>query len=546
MSRATPLSDKEFIDVSPPKRRRWRGWLIAAVVLLLFALSRSLAIYVSALWFGSLGFQEVYWYILKLKVALFLIFGLLTVLILRSAFWLLEKLFSLQGLATRTIILNNQTFQFAPGPFLRPLAWIVALVFGLFYAVAMNSNWQAFALYFHQPAADRLDPIFNKPLGFYLFSLPVYDAVSSWLVTLAVVLLVAAIGYALLTLPEKVLKVANRTVSGTAFAAVSVALSALLLSLAWRTYLSRFPYLWDDHQTFSGVSYTEANYLLPALFFVAIALVVAAVLSLVNAFTKRSIGLLLIGVGLPVLVYIVGVVIVPTYVQSFIVKPNELGRETPYIQHNIVATRHAFALDQIEQRNFEAENSIQALNLTANNASLENIRLWDWQALQDTLKQIQAIRTYYDFPDVDVDRYEIDGKKRQTMLAAREIAVDKLPEASRNWINQKLIYTHGYGVTMNTANGFTPEGMPRFIVSNLPVESTSADIKITRPEIYYGQKTSTEVYVKTKQKEFDYPQGETNTYTTYEGNGGIKLGGPLAANVTGVGPWRSWKTSVLR
>ena len=344
MSRPIPLSDEEFIDVSPPKRLRWKRWLIAAIVLVLIALSRSLAIYISALWFDSLGFQEVYWYILKLKVALFLLFGLLTVLILRSAFWLLEKLFSLQGLPTRTIILNNQTFQFAPGKLLRPLGWVIALLFGLFYAVDMNSGWQAFALYFHQPATDRPDPIFNKPLGFYLFSLPVYDAVSSWLLTLAVVLLVAAIAYALLTLPEKVLKAANRTVSGTAFAAVSVALAALLLSLAWRTYLSRFPYLWDDHQTFSGVSYTEANYLLPALFFVAIALVVAAVLTLINAFTKRSIVLLLIGVALPLLVYIVGGVIVPTYVQSFIVKPNELGRETPYIQHNIVATRHAFSL----------------------------------------------------------------------------------------------------------------------------------------------------------------------------------------------------------
>ena len=527
MSRPVPLSDEEVIDIPPPKRRRWKRWLIAAAVIVLILLSRSLAIYVSALWFGSLGFQDVYWYILKLKVALFVIFGLLTVLILRGAFWILEKLFSMQGLPTRTIIMNNQTIQFEPGRFLRPLAWIVSLLFGLFYAVDFSSNWKAFALYFHQPTAAQPDPVFNKPLSFYLFSLPVYDAISSWLLTLAVVLLVAAIGYALLTLPEKVLKVANRTVSGTAFAAVSVALAALLMSLAWRTYLSRFPYLWEDHQTFSGVTYTEANYLLPALLFVAVALVVAAALALVNAFTKRSIGLLLIGVAVPVLVYVVGVVLVPTYVQSFIVKPNELGRETPYIQHNITATRHAFALDQIEQRNFDAENSVQALNLSANSTSLENIRLWDWKALQDTLKQIQAIRTYYDFPDVDVDRYEIEGKKRQAMVAAREIAVDKLPEASRNWINQKLIYTHGYGLTMNTANGFTPEGMPRFVVSNMPVESTSADIKVTRPEIYYGQETNTEVYVKTKQKEFDYPQGETNTYTTYQGNGGIQLGGTL-------------------
>jgi len=527
MSRPFPLSDEEIIDTPPPKRRRWRRWVIAAVVLLFISLSRSLSIYVSALWFGSLGFQDVYWYILKLKVGLFVIFGLLTIFILRGAFWLLERMFSTQGLATRTILLNNQTITFSPGRFLRPVAWIVAVVFGLIYGVAMNSNWQAFALYSHQPTAERLDPIFNKPLSFYLFSLPVYDSISSWLVALAVVVLVAALGYSFLTLPEKVLKVADRSVSGKAFAAVSVALAAVLASLAWRTYLSRFPYLWDDHQTFSGVTYTEANYLLPALLLVAIALVVAAALSLVNAFTRKGVRLLLIAVSLPVLVYVVGVVIVPTYVQNFIVKPNELGRETPYIQHNIAATRHAFGLDQIEQRNFEAENTVQALNLSTNSTSLENIRLWDWKALQDTLKQIQAIRTYYDFPDVDVDRYQIDGQTRQTMVAAREIAVDKLPEASRNWINQKLIYTHGYGLTMNTANGFTPEGMPRFVVSNLPVESTSADIKVTRPEIYFGQKTNTEVYVKTKQKEFDYPQGETNTYTTYQGDGGIKLGGTL-------------------
>ena len=528
MSRPFPLSDEEIIDIPPPKRRRWRRWVIAAAVLLFISLSRSLSIFVSALWFGSLGFQDVYWYILKLKIGLFVFFGLLTVFILRGAFWLLDRMFSTQGLTTRTIRLNNQTISFSPGRFLRPMAWIVAAMFGLIYGVAMNSDWQAFALYFHQPAAEQFDPIFNKPLSFYLFSLPVYDSISSWLVVLAGVLLVAALGYSFLTLPERVLKVASRSVvSGTAFGAVSVALSALFASLGWLTYLSRFPYLWDDHQTFSGVTYTEANYLLPALLFVAIALVAAAAISLVNAFTRRSIGLLLIGVALPVLVYVVGVVIVPTYVQSFIVKPNELGRETPYIQHNIAATRHAFALDQIEQRNFEAENSVQALNLSTNSTSLENIRLWDWQALQDTLKQIQAIRTYYDFPDVDVDRYQIGGQTRQTMVAAREIAVDKLPEASRNWINQKLIYTHGYGLTMNTANGFTPEGMPRFIVSNMPVESTSADIKVTRPEIYFGQETNTEVYVKTKQKEFDYPQGEKNNYTTYQGNGGIKLGGPF-------------------
>ena len=265
--------------------------------------------------------------------------------------------------------------------------------------------------------------------------------------------------------------------------------------------------------------------MLPALYLLTLALLVAAAISLVNAFSKRGLRLLLVALAIPFAVYVIGVYIVPAYVTSFIVKPNELERETPYIEQNIAWTRRAFGLEQVELREFQAENTVEALDLNANRATLDNIRLWDWRALQDTLKQIQAIRTYYDFPDVDVDRYNLDAGIRQMMVAAREINVKNLPEASRNWINEKLIYTHGYGLTMNTANGFTPEGMPRFVVSDMPVQSNSKDIKVTRPEIYFGQETNTDVYVKTRQKEFDFPQGETNTYTSYQGTGGIQIGG---------------------
>lgn len=502
-------------------------WVIAGLVLTFIALYRSLSIYLSALWFGSLGYADVYWYIFKLKLALFLVFTILTAVILRAALWLLGRVFGADTLARRTIVINNQPVEFSPARFVGPISWLLAIMFGLFYGEAMKSEWQNFAVYLNRVSTALPDPIFGKPLGFYLFSLPVYDSLSSWLATLSFVVLCAAVAYTFFGIPQRVLKSASPAKSTNSFSAGSFALATFLLLLALRTYFSRFPYLWQDHQTFSGVTFVEANYLLPALLFVAIALAVAAAISLLNAFTKKSLRLLLVALALPAVVYLVGVVLVPAYVTSFIVKPNELGRETPYIGHNIMATRHAFGLDQIEQRDFAAENSVEALNLRENATSLENIRLWDWKALQDTLKQIQAIRTYYDFPDVDVDRYQIGGQTRQMMVAAREIAVDKLPEASRNWINQKLIYTHGYGLTMNTANGFTPEGMPRFIVSNMPVESTSADIKITRPQIYFGQDTNNDVYVKTKQKEFDYPQGEQNTYTTYEGTGGIRLGNGL-------------------
>ena len=184
-------------------------------------------------------------------------------------------------------------------------------------------------------------------------------------------------------------------------------------------------------------------------------------------------------------------------------------------------------MNRVSQREFPAETTVEAADPANNQATLQNIRLWDWRALQDTLRQIQEIRTYYDFPDIDIDRYDIDGTTREVMLAARELNVDKLPESSRNWINEKLIYTHGYGITMNPVNGFTAEGLPTLILSNMPVQSTVRGLSVTRPEIYFGELTNTDVYVKTRQKEFNYPQGESNNLTSYEGNGGIVLGGFL-------------------
>lgn len=525
MSESFPLRDNEVIDIEPPPRRHWRRWLIGALVLVVIVLSRGLAVYLSAAWFSSLGFSAVYWYIFKLKIGLFVAFAVVTVLLLRTAFWLLEKAFAAQTIEKRTIVLNNQPFQFSPARFVRPLGWILAILFGVVYGLAMKGAWQTFALYFNRVEAAVPDPIFQKPLGFYLFSLPIYDLISGWLITLAFVVLCASIIYSLLALPQQAFTSARKTAAKKPFPAVSLTLAVVLVLLAWRTYLSRYPYLWEDHQTFSGVNFTEANYLLPALYLLSIALLIAAAISLINAFSKRGLRLLLLALAIPLAVYVIGVYIVPTYVTSFIVKPNELGRETPYIEHNIAWTRRAFGLEQVELREFQAENSVEALNLNANRPTLDNIRLWDWHALQDTLKQIQAIRTYYDFPDVDVDRYHLDESIRQMMVAAREINVKNLPEASRNWINEKLIYTHGYGITMNTANGFTPEGMPRFVVSDMPVQSSSKDVKVTRPEIYFGQETNTDVYVKTRQKEFDFPQGETNTYTSYQGTGGIRIGG---------------------
>lgn len=520
-----PNNNDVIIDVGPRKRSRWKIAIIIGAVVLLFSFSRILSVYLSALWFGSLGYSSVYWYVFKAKALLFAAFTILTALLLSATFLLFQRLFGAYAFENRTIILNNQPFQFSPAKFIRPLGWAVSILFGIIYGFNLKDHWRQFALYWNQPATTLTDPIFGKSLGFYLFSLPLYDSLSSWLLGVTFIILIAALAYSLLGLPQTVLKPSVRWSSGAAFRAVCCALALFLLVMSWRTYLSRFPFLWQDHQIFSGVTYTEANYTLPALLFVSIALIIGAVISLINAFVARRFSLLLIALGIPFAVYVVGVVLIPSYIQSFIVKPNELERETPYITHNIEWTRRGFGLDQIEEREFDPEPSTAAVDLPNNRESLENVRLWDWRALQDTLRQIQAIRTYYDFPDVDVDRYQIGGHTRQMMIAPREINDSKLPTSSRNWVNERLIYTHGYGVTMNSANGFTQEGLPQFVLSNMPVESQAQEIKITRPEIYFGELTDRYVYVNTRQQEFDYPQGDTNATTTYQGTGGIPIGG---------------------
>ncbi|MBC7795849.1 MAG: UPF0182 family protein, partial [Pyrinomonadaceae bacterium] len=526
--------DAEIIDVSPVQRPQlnWRIWIsVAALFVAAIASFRAIGIYVESLWFDSLGFSTRYWYEFTIGWALFAAFAVLTTLILRTGFYALEKVFQLEKLAPRKIDLgNNQTVDFNPARVLRPLGWIIAVFFGIGSGISFANDWQDWILYFHQTSTQLRDPIFNNTLGFYLFSLPIYQAIVSWLMTIAIVLLIATAVNAALSIPQQF--IANGKAQGFAgfgkksIAAISVALGVLSLIVATQFLLARYSYLWSDHASFSGVTFTEHNYLLPGFVVISIALVLSSVLLFANAIAFRGLRAIFAALILPVAVYVVAAVIIPSYIQNFVVKPNELGRETPYIENNIAGTRNGFNIETIENRDYPAEISTAAFNLDSNQNVFSNIRLWDWQALRDTLRQIQEIRTYYDFADVDVDRYVINGEKRQMMVASRELDITKLPPQSRNWINERLVYTHGYGVTMNPVNEFTPEGKPRFVLSNMPIE-TNGDIRLTRPEIYFGEKTDTDVYVKTKQREFDFPQGENNNYTNYEGDGGFAIGGGL-------------------
>ena len=513
---------------SPHHRRGRRFFLVLAVLVgILFVGRAALSYYVDVLWFGSLGYADVFWKTQSLQWGVFAAFAAATFLILYGSFLILKRAHLPDLPAGHTILIGGQPVKLPVEPVLRLIALGVSLAIAAATGGAMAGEWPTLALFWYaHRTTGVLDPIFSKPLNFFLFALPAWQLIAGWLLTLSVITCVLAAFFILIAGGARALTGRLSRSVALPWRGFSITFAFLLLILAMRVYLGRFERLFDDHTIFGGVTYTDAHVTLRGMLVVCVALVLGAVITAVNA-VRVPRGRWLVAAILPAAVCYVAVQVIGWYVSSFIVKPNELVREKPYIVYNTDLTRQSFGLNRISQREFPAETTVEAADAANNQATLQNIRLWDWHALQDTLRQIQEIRTYYDFPDIDIDRYEIDDTTREVMLATRELSVDKLPESSRNWINEKLIYTHGYGITMNPVNGFTPEGLPTLILSNMPVQSTVRSLSVTRPEIYFGEMTNTDVYVKTQQKEFNYPQGQTNNLTSYEGNGGILLGGFL-------------------
>ena len=524
------MPESNSIDWPPPHpprpRRRRRFLLILAILAGIFFGGRTaLSYYVDALWFGSLSYGDVFWKTLSLQWGIFAAFTAATFLILYGSFLALKRAHLPDMPSGHTIYIGGQPLKLPVERVLRLIALGVSLVIAAATGAGMMVEWPTLALFWYAPRTTGgvADPIFGKPLNFFLFALPAWQLIAGWLLTLAVITCILAAFFILITGGSRVLTGRLSRYVALPWRGLSIAFAFLLLIVAMRVYIGRFERLLGDHTIFGGVTYTDAHVTLRGMLVVCAALVLGAAIAAVNA-VRAPRGRWLVAAILPAAVCYIAVQAVAWYVSSFIVKPNELVREQPYIVYNTALTRQAYGLNRVSQREFPAETNVDAAEPANNQATLQNIRLWDWRALQDTLRQIQEIRTYYDFPDIDIDRYDIDGTTREVMLATRELNVDKLPESSRNWINDKLIYPHGYGITMNPVNGFTPEGLPTLILSNMPVQSTVRSLTVTRPEIYFGELTDTDVYVKTRQKEFNYPQGASNSLTSYEGNGGIVLG----------------------
>ncbi len=522
------------IDWPPPRRRRGRFFIIAVLAAMFLGGGTALSFYVDSLWFTSLGFRDVFYTTLRTQGLVFTVFFSLTLVILYGAF-LAMKPARLGELAGGTILINGQPVRLPVEPVIQMAGMVGSLVIAAGSGLGMAAQWQRFALYWYNTpeilgtaaaVGAAPDPIFGRPLAFYMFTLPAWQLAAGWLTTVAVVVCAASLVFAFLGGGSRLLEGRRANADSRLLTPILFAFGGLLIAMAIRGFVGRFDRLFVDHTIFTGVTYTDANVTITGLTLVAAALIVGAIAAAAGAVMSPSIRWLVIAAAPAVLVY-AGVAIVGWYVSSFLVRPNELAREAPYIAHNIEMTRRAYGLDQIEEVEFPAEPGVAAVDETNNQETLSNIRLWDWRALQDTLRQIQEIRTYYDFPDIDIDRYTLGGKTQQMMLAVRELNRDRLPESSRNWINEKLVYTHGYGITMNTVNEFTPEGLPHLLLKNMPVESAVPELKVTRPEIYFGEVTNTDVYVNTRQQEFNYPQGDTDSVTSYEGTGGIILGGLL-------------------
>ena len=481
--------------------------------------------YVDSLWFGALGYASVFWTRFNLRVAVFCAFSVVTFTVLYGAYRALrpEHLGELPG---ATVLVNRQRVTLPIGPLLNLVALVVSLGIAAQAGATLSRSWMTLVLWRYAPHTVTPDPIFGRPLGFYLFELPAWELLTGWLTMLAA--LVCAVAAVFVGIAAGARALARQHIANPMrpLRGLAITVAILLLTIAVQVYFGRFERLFDDHTVFSGVDYTQAHITLAGLLVVCGALLVGAGVALTAAVRTPRL-LWIVGSVVPAIVCYIAVQIVAWYVSTLIVRPNQLEREQPYIAHNIELTRQAYDLNRIQVHPFPADSGIVAVDPSQNQTTLDNIRLWDWRALQDTLRQIQEIRTYYDFPDIDIDRYRVDGSLREMMLAARELNAQKLPVSSRTWINEKLIYTHGYGVAMTSVNGFTPEGLPELVLQNMPVESSLPGLTVTQPQIYFGELTNTDVYVKTRQREFNYPQGEQNNLASFQGSGGIRLGGLL-------------------
>jgi uncharacterized protein len=508
-------------------RRRLVLGLLIAVFAVLFFFPSILSLLVDWWWFQEIGYQVVFTRELVARVLLFLVVG---------------------GLTFGTLYLNLRTAQrgLVPDPIVfrigqsvprvdltRALLRVslpVSLFLGVLAGFAATPGWAMVLRLIYGTPFGINDPVFSRDIGFYVFTLPGLSAALGFLSALATISLITAVpvyalrGDILLGTggPRQPPRLRIEPSAGLHLATL---LAALFLITALRLWLVDIPnLLYSTTGPLVGASYTDLHALLPAIRVSAIAALLAAVVVITGGMRQRLGRFAFLAIGGYLAVAIIGRSLFPSAMQKFVVAPTELTRETPYLRYHIAATRQAWGLDSVETRELKGNDTLTLADIRANAPTIENVRLWDRDPLLQTFGQLQEIRTYYDFVSVDDDRYWIDGKYRQVLLSPRELNVRSLP--TRTFINEHLTFTHGMGLTMSPVNQVTSEGLPVLFIKDLPPVST-VSLKVTRPQIYYGELANEYVFTGTRQREFDHPSGEKNVYASYRGKGGVPIGNVL-------------------
>jgi uncharacterized membrane protein (UPF0182 family) len=493
-------------------------YILAAIFIVVPLFMGLITLYTDWLFFNETGFSSVFTKTLTTKVLtglafglFFLLFSLTNILYANKIRFPEREFYDFEGLVYPMRIGSLERL-------IRPLSVIVALLLAFFTAQWGAMRWEEALLLVNSIDMGLKDPILGRDVSFYMFKLPIVESIKGF-AGFTLVTTIVIVG-AIYLLKGGIL------FTGGFFSVASIVKVHLGLLIGFYIvlsgigfYIDTFNLLLSSQGIASGPGYTSINARLPFLRVLTVMTIVAGILFITGIF-KRSVKLSFMPLFAVVVVYIIGLVAYPSLLQKLKVAPNELVLETPYIEHNIRFTRKGYDLDKIETIPFDVNYTLSARDIQKNDATIKNIRLWDHAPLLRTYSQLQQIRTYYKFADVDNDRYVINGEYMQVMLSPRELSYSDLP--SKSWINERLIFTHGNGITLGPVSKISREGLPEFIIKDIPPIS-SADIKITRPEIYYGELSNDYVIVKTKVPEFSYPTSTDNIYTTYSGKGGVPI-----------------------
>jgi len=493
-----------------------------AILLLLVVLGSAVNTIVDVLWFSELGYGDVFWTAFSARLWVRLVAGALIFLF----FFVNLRLAASSFGSVRRRISNIEIHEEIPGRWLTLTALAGAAFLAFLFSAAVSGQWLSVLVYLERQPFDLVDPLFSRNVSFYVFTLPLLRLIQN----LAFLLLIAALVIlGVLYVTSGGLEIAENRIRFRPGPLRHVAANAalLFLVLAWGYRLDLYELLFSRRGVAYGASYSFVHAQVLG-YSVLVALSLAGFGVTVYDVIRGRYGLTLTAFGALIIGMIAFQGLYPGAVQQFEVEPNEINKEAPYIARNIAYTRRAFDLTSIEERPLDVSELPAVESLREADRTLSNIRLWDWRPLLDSYSQLQEIRLYYEFDDVDVDRYDLGQGPRQVMLSAREMAVEELPAGVQTWQNQHLIFTHGYGLVMSPVNEVTPEGLPKFYLSDIPPvthDTLSASLTVSRPEIYYGERSTNYALAATREQEFDYPQGDQNIYTTYAGNGGLALDG---------------------